>query len=246
MGAKPTYISKEDLQKAYQDLGSLNAVGEKFLVDSSTIKSKMIKYGLEFKPQIRYTCDNDFFSRDDEKSFYWAGFIAADGCVKDRKASHGYGGRIYELQIGLSKKDKEHLIKFKNDICAENPIHDFKIKGRVYKNKKYKDSFKSEITIVNKKICDDLERFNIVPRKSLIYKFPEWIKNHYLVNHFIRGYFDGDGCLFIYDNQLCFNLLGTEDCLTSIKDIFIKNNLYKSKYKNIRKIKNRKQKKQMN
>ena len=40
---------------------------------------------------------------------------------------------------------------------------------------------------------EDLIRLGVTPRKSLTLKFPKIpIK---LVNHFIRGYFDGDGCV---------------------------------------------------
>ena len=35
-----------------------------------------------------------------------------------------------------------------------------------------------------------------MPRKTKIYNFPEWIINHELINHFMRGYFDGDGCFY--------------------------------------------------
>lgn len=34
---------------------------------------------LPHKKHKKYTCDDDFFSRDNPESFYWAGFIAADG-----------------------------------------------------------------------------------------------------------------------------------------------------------------------
>lgn len=64
----------------------------------------MGKFGIEYKKQVRYDCDHDFFSRDNEQSFYIAGFVAADGCVKTHSC-----GNSYQVQIGLSKKDKSFL-----------------------------------------------------------------------------------------------------------------------------------------
>lgn len=55
----------------------------------------------------KYNVNENFFSLDTPESFYWAGFIAADGCIlKNLKV----------LEIGLGIKDKKHLKKFKSAI----------------------------------------------------------------------------------------------------------------------------------
>jgi hypothetical protein len=233
-------ISAEQLKKDYNDLKSINAVARKYNVDSGTIKSRLIKFKIKYKPALKYNCDWDFFSKDTEESFYWAGFIVADGCVKVRKSSHGYGKEFYEMSIGLSIIDENHLDKFKQCLQSNHPVKNFKVKGRSYKGNQYSETYKSEITIVSKKICDDLLKFNVVPRKSLIYNYPEWIIGHPLENHFVRGYFDGDGSLYASKSknkkteQFHFNVLGTENCLKNIKNFL---NLMESVSK-IRKIKN--------
>ena len=43
----------------------------------------------------KYSFDERFFSRDSELVFYWAGFIAADGCIRKR-------GNTGELSVCLS------------------------------------------------------------------------------------------------------------------------------------------------
>lgn len=52
---------------------------------------------------------------------------------------------------------------------------------------------------------------------------------------FIRGYFDGDGCVSIYSNhdnpdklKLAVSLLGTREMLTPIKDLFFDKKLTKN------------------
>ena len=162
--SRPNYLdkilTKEILEQSYIELGSLKAVARKFDVDSGSIKKYMTIHGLDFKSQVRHGCDHDFFSRDNEESFYVAGFIAADGCVKDRKGSSG--NIRYELGIGLSKEDKLFLGKLRQLMKAETPIRDFLVKNSKF-NDKWNDTWKSEIIITSKQMCNDLKRFNIVP-----------------------------------------------------------------------------------
>jgi hypothetical protein len=110
----------------------------------------------------------DKFLKSKDK-FYWAGFIAADGCVKGKK----------HVEIGLAIKDKNHLLK----------IHAL-AGGSFY---------------VTDKVCTwsihrsgDLVRFlndlNITRRKTFTLKPPVGLSESD-TKDFIRGYFDGDGCV---------------------------------------------------
>ena len=49
--------------------------------------------------------------------------------------------------------------------------------------------------ISNSTISKDLENLGMVANKSLILAFPTFISKE-LMPHFIRGYFDGDGCVW--------------------------------------------------
>ena len=61
----------------------------------------------------------------------------------------------------------------------------------------------------------------MVKAKSLILKYP--VIDESLNSHFIRGYFDGDGCIRIGDkNTGVFSVCGTKSFLTKIRTIFIK------------------------
>lgn len=211
-------ITKEDLEASYNLLKSYSAVGKKFNLPKTTIQYYMNKYNISRKKN-KNICDEDFFSRDNELSYYWAGFIAADGCVYEYKS-------YKRLRICLSIIDENHLIKFKNDIKTSANI--------TYHNnidKKY-----CNIEISSFKIVKDLERFNVIPRKSLVYKFPENI-DYTLINHFMRGYNDGDGCFCTLSRnentkreQLRFSLRGTFIFLDKYSDILVENcNLTKNK-----------------
>src|SRR3989304_1937567 len=175
----------------------------------------------------------NFFSLDNQNSFYWAGFLAADGCILDKK------GPTKIISLALAKKDKAHIEKFKDAIAANNPIYDYLIKNSK-RNARWNDTWKSEIKITSYKLCEDLVRFNVVPRKSKIYTFPKWLISHELVNHFMRGYSDGDGSFFFntaknkVTKQLYFNLRGTQGFLEVYRSILEKSCNLKERTKDIR------------
>lgn len=171
----------------------------------------MAKQG-NYRPWNKYFCDEDFFSRENEEAFYWAGFIAADGCVRIKTSKYS---RLKTLEIVLSARDSEHLIKFKEHIKAQNPV-------KIYTTK---DGFiNCRIKITSAKIFDDLNKFGIIPRKSLVIKFPKWLEKHHLVRHFMRGYYDGDGGYYIGKTdpknlQMTMDICGTIQFLKVFKRI---------------------------
>lgn len=211
-------FTKELLEKEYAKLKSLKAVARKYGCDAGTIKRYMEKHNIPFNGPVRYECNHNFFSRDTEESFYWAGFIAADGSINKKRLA---------LHIGLSLKDLSLLEKFKNSIDAENPINQYLVKNSKY-NPKWNDTVKCEIEISSRQICSDLLRFNITPRKTKTYTMPSWMINHPLRHHFLRGYFDGDGSFYSYlkedrtTPQYYFNLRGTEKFLNEYRNILKK------------------------
>jgi intein/homing endonuclease len=81
-------------------------------------------------------------------------------------------------------------------------------------------------SIVNKHLWLTLNNLGCVPNKSKILEFPFIFKNSNLTRHFIRGYFDGDGCISyaIINNKVQprVSLLGTKSFLTTIKYILEK------------------------
>lgn len=196
-------VSDKILIELYEEHQSIREVGKVLGISHETARYKLKELGLLNIP-IRYTWNDDFFSQDNQESFYWAGFIAADGCVKLKNKKYK------RLSIGLAIKDVEHLEKFKKAINFTGPIHK-------YMEVEYPHC---EITIASNKMFDDLAKFNIVPRKTLTCTFPESIKDSKYLFDFMRGYFDGDGSFYMKANwkhkptdQLAFSLRGTHDFL---------------------------------
>ena len=136
---------------------------------------------------------------DTEEKAYWLGFLYADGSVSSTDN---------RIELGLAEKDLNHIEKFKEFIGVPN-----KISYRP-QTKSYRYSFKS---IPCK---EDLIKQGCVPKKSLILKFPtEQQVPNYLIKHFIRGYFDGDG--WFSNTSSCFQvgIIGTENFIKGFLNI---------------------------
>ena len=77
-------------------------------------------------------------------------------------------------------------------------------------------------TITDKHLWETLNNYGCTPRKSLTLKFPDEdiFKSKDLIRHFIRGYFDGDGCFtrHVYINTVSpsVSFLGTKAFLDKI------------------------------
>lgn len=145
----------------------------------------------------------DFFQTENEYSFYLAGFIGADGNIEKN-----HKGANRRLTIGLSEKDLLFLNNIKNLLGSDTKlINNISYGSR--RNPLWKDTKSYTLRVSSSKIAFDLIKFNIVPNKTKIYTFPQWLINHPLVNHYMLGYNDGDGCLRIdEENQLSFKLVG--------------------------------------
>lgn len=142
----------------------------------------------------KYTFNDNFFNTPTVQNSYWAGFIAADGCItKD------------SITIGLAAKDIEILETFKNQIQYTGPI-------KYYKAQQCYDCVKLNI----RKIPYTTylyEHWNIIPRKSLTLQPPNLTDLEHIYAYII-GYIDGDGCITLNHNrrypQFSLGVVGTK------------------------------------
>jgi hypothetical protein len=167
-------------------------------------------YYAAIKNKIHYQ-NNSFFKEQELKTFYWAGFIAADGYVNEKE---NY------LQIRLSQKDAVLLEKFIKDTGASNSI---------FKNHKEGSNETSlprfRVVVNNKTWIEDLgKKFNVHQCKSLTHNPPDitsWSKEQ--IKAFIIGYADGDGtiCYCGQDKYLKFSFIGTLEFLSWVKNFIV-------------------------
>ena len=72
------------------------------------IMDKTEQNTISFKQRRKYNVNDCFFETPNIVNCYYAGFIAADGCIRKYK---GKFVETYSLSFGLSIKDKDFLTK---------------------------------------------------------------------------------------------------------------------------------------
>ena len=215
-------LTKDILIQDYNELKCLTKISIKYGVHRQTIANLFKKLNIEYKSKIhKYSSNEEYFNNDNQDVFYWAGFIAADGCMYQNKAG------LQQLVIKLAEQDLSHLILFKHYIETQAPISLY-INKNSLRNKKWNDTKQYQLRITSKKIYESLKRFNIVSRKTKIYDFPDWLIEHPLVHHFMRGYFDGDGCISNSTNWY-LSIRGNKNFLKKYKLIIEKQGNLESK-----------------
>lgn len=217
---KTENITRENLIEDYLNLGSVNKIAIKYKVDPCTIARLLDLYQINYDSRKRNKIEN-IFQFENEVSFYLAGFIAADGNIFDNV-----------LQIHLGLKDEDHLMLIRYLLGSDHKIiirnnHKSEMNGKQFSSSTKGFNITSSIMI-----DDLLNQFNITPRKSLTLKFPSNLVNHPMIHHFIRGYFDGDGCFSIRNPNIknkqkkinvSWDLLGTQNFIEHVKLILESN-----------------------
>ena len=156
----------------------------------------------------RYTYNENYFDNiDTQNKAYFLGLLYSDGC-NDKKYNR--------ITLTLEKSDGYILEKLRQDIESNKPLSNNK--NTCYKNTKPSQS----LILKGEYICNKLEELGVVPAKSLILEWPTFLRED-LYSHFIRGYFDGDGCIqgkaYVAEIQITSSTLfckGMEKYLNSV------------------------------
>jgi hypothetical protein len=131
-----------------------------------------------------YSFETAYFSKPTIPNSYWAGFIAADGCLT----------RDGGLRIALTSRDKEHLEKFRSELSFAGPIRDRQTTTPTGREVMY-----SCLVVWSKDMLLDLRRnFNLVERKTLTLLPPYGLPEP-LAEAFIVGLIDGDGSIHTFN-----------------------------------------------
>lgn len=212
---------------------SLTKICAKYHIDIGTLSKRLKELNIEvINYQNRLKFDNTVFDCiDTEEKAYWLGFIFADGYIdssplEENKKAH------YTFELSLKGSDAEHLHKFNKFMKHEND----NVKMG-YVNCEGKRCERCRWWITDKHLWKTLNKYGCTPRKSLTLQFPNEniFKSKDLIRHFIRGYWDGDGCIS-YSNKehtkICINVLGTEQFLVKLINYIPYNMSYTLQYKN--------------
>lgn len=194
-------IKNEDIPliiKEYLQLISTCNIAKKYKVSAQTISNILKKNDIVVRNDRKtfHFNENYFKKIDTEIKAYFLGFLYADGSVsKNRNIT----------AISIKDVDIEILEVFKKDLGTDKKI--------------YRRSSLAKLEIVSKVIKEDLIRLGCVPSKTYNLKFPtkEQVPIE-LVRHFIRGFFDGDGCIGVYNKQIRIQIVGTWEILRGLRE----------------------------
>lgn len=170
---------------------SASDIARSFSVDIGTVLNMLRRQGVEKRSasEIRrkYKADHSFFDQiDNELKAYWLGFIAADGYVNDTSGR----GAAPEIKIVLSIKDEQHLYLFREHLQSAHPIARYKLlSGKGAGNEYCRFSLRSA------QIAAGLAKHHIARAKTHSLRWPDLPIG--LLRHYLRGYLDGDGGLYV-------------------------------------------------
>lgn len=147
-------------------------LSEQFQLHRCTIQRILHRNNIKLRKRTPGHYDIHFFDEYSVDSCYWAGFIAADGYVRSDRAN---------VSIHLSVVDIEHLKKLEK-----------------------LTNYTGKITVYDNECCLSFagewfpkalaKNFEIYPRKTFDIMLSDKIPKD-MIPHFLRGYFDGDGCV---------------------------------------------------
>lgn len=128
----------------------------------------------------------DYFDEIDEERAYWLGFLYADGAA----LHHASNGRpSWVLACNLAVKDAGHLERLQAVLGGSLKIHGRALGG-------FGGTDVARFAVYSKRVCLAVGKYGILPRKSHDPVLPP-ILGFANNRAFLRGLFDGDGCLHI-------------------------------------------------
>lgn len=134
--------------------------------------------------QRKYPLNEHYFDIiDTEAKAYFLGLLYADGYNHETRGN---------IALTLQEKDTDILDTFSSELETTRPLQFIQ-----RNNPKWKDCYR--LAISSKWMSTKLKQCGCHQKKSFTLQFPNTkIVPEHLLKHFIRGYFDGDGSLIMY------------------------------------------------
>ena len=167
------------------------------------------------KLKRKYKVNHEYFSKQNSNMAYLLGFLMADGNVSKKEN---------RIQICLSEIDADFLELFYQEIGG-SPIAYYTQNNGKQKICRWQ--------CISSQIKKDLILYNVIPNKTGFAKIPDKLDKQFYPD-FIRGYFDGDGCIWVEKatKTVGFSLTShNKEILEQVIDYFEENNIPRVKIK---------------
>lgn len=162
---------------------SKNKLRKEFNVSEGVIKRILKKYNIPIRQvqqanKRKYNINDSYFDIENSNMAYILGFWAADGNISKTEN---------RLDLELSSKDRNILEQMRKELQCERPIKIYQCQNGYEKNK---------LLFWSSKIKKKFIEYGIVPNKTYSSDFhaPYKLNKKYWIDY-IRGFFDGDGCV---------------------------------------------------
>jgi len=182
-------MSVKKIAKLYNTSGTTNIV--------KTLKRKGVEVRNPSCSQKKYEVQNDdvFDVINTQDKAYFLGFLMADGTIRNYEKNKS----SWSMGINLSKNDYEMADKLAEFLGVylidQNRLWSFDFNNKT-----------ATLKVSSKRLVQSLISHGCIPRKSLVLQYPHKSLSGGLNRHFIRGFFDGDGCVGVskrYKNGGC-------------------------------------------
>lgn len=167
-------VSDEKILEALETGHNLKTIASRLGISYWTVIARLKSLNIRTKRRGRLKPER--FSTYNQQSCYWAGFLAADEWISSD---------WYYVGLELAAKYRKQVENLKSFLCSDADIWE--------RSKDDHDSVRIQFN--SKALALNLSnQFNLTPAKSLTLQPPIQMP-HGFRSHFIRGYFDGDGCI---------------------------------------------------
>lgn len=206
---------------------TIQQIAKQLNLSHGTIRRRLTYHNIFIRPNKKYNIDETMFDKiDGEWKAYFLGLVYADGCIQ----------KNHSLKISLKESDREILEELNCIIYKDDKLLGY-IKPKSFKTKNgilCRPSGQYYLTINRKHICNQFKKLGCSEKKSLTLEFPN--KNQVplnLMNHFIRGYFDGDGSFVL---PTTFSMISSHNFCLGLQDFLLNFLKIKSYYMKVDKV----------
>lgn len=188
-------MTSKELQERYEEIKDMylnQNISSTQIAKIMGAKRYQINYILEkngiaktfSEARREYGLDEHYFDEiDTPNKAYILGFLYADGYNNDIN---------HTVVLTLHEKDKDTLEKIRKELKCEKPLYHISSVNK----KDGKPRELESLILASKHMSETVKKWGLIPNKTFTLEFPKFLSDN-LVSHFIRGYFDGDGCAYI-------------------------------------------------
>lgn len=201
-------LYKQEIIEKYKEGHSLFKLSKEYGITEATLKEKLENNNLVIRTKeeshISKMVNIDFFNNiDTPEKAYILGFAYADGSISPNRKNQN----SYCFSLSIMESDKYLLEKIQVLMNCTHAIQ------TTNSNNRYSDKNQCHVGISSKHIHSDLLKLGMDTKDHI----PDM--QQHLIRHFVRGYFDGDGCVSVSKrNDIEMKILGTESFLNELNE----------------------------